>query len=137
MMWEKPKLWECVPFVAMVTMEGCTVVLTIWAKTVLTNGMSPFVFVVYTHALSSLLLLPFSFFFHRNHRFSLLFSLITSKSFLFSCFLVYIQVRSSNYLFSFFGSFWFLQNWRATIHLKPLSVVLPFGINRVRMCVYI
>ncbi|PON31668.1 Plant-drug/metabolite exporter [Parasponia andersonii] len=63
----KPKLWECVAFAGMVTMESCTIVLTIWAKTVLTNGMSPFVFVVYTHALSSLILLPFSFFFHRRH----------------------------------------------------------------------
>ncbi|KAM6571175.1 hypothetical protein CsatA_015255 [Cannabis sativa] len=40
------KLLECIPFGAMVTMEGCTIILTIWAKTVITNGMSPFVFVV-------------------------------------------------------------------------------------------
>ncbi|EXB82637.1 Auxin-induced protein 5NG4 [Morus notabilis] len=64
----KPKVWEVVPFLAMVTMEGSTIALTIWAKTVLTNGMSPFVFVVYTHALSSLILFPFSIFFHRNDR---------------------------------------------------------------------
>ncbi|KAF4355475.1 hypothetical protein F8388_015229 [Cannabis sativa] len=53
---------------AMVTMEACTIILTIWAKTVITNGMSPFVFVVYTHALSSIFLIPFSFFYHRNDR---------------------------------------------------------------------
>ncbi|GMN41669.1 hypothetical protein TIFTF001_010888 [Ficus carica] len=68
MMWVKPKVWEVVPFVAMVTTEGFTIALTIWAKTILTNGMSPFVFVVYTHVLSSLILLPFSVFFHRNDR---------------------------------------------------------------------
>ncbi|KAF4394744.1 hypothetical protein F8388_015650 [Cannabis sativa] len=62
------KLLECIPFGAMVTMEGCTIILTIWAKTVITNGMSPFVFVVYTHALSSIFLLPFSFFYHRNDK---------------------------------------------------------------------
>lgn len=59
------QLWEAVPFSVMVTMEGCTIILTIWAKTVMTvDGMSPFVFVVYTHALSSLILLLYSFIFH-------------------------------------------------------------------------
>ncbi|KAM6562147.1 hypothetical protein CsatB_022145 [Cannabis sativa] len=62
------KILECIPFGAMVTMEACTIILTIWAKTVITNGMSPFVFVVYTHALSSIFLIPFSFFYHRNDR---------------------------------------------------------------------
>ncbi|KAF8102243.1 hypothetical protein N665_0199s0018 [Sinapis alba] len=57
-----------VPFVAMVIMEACTIALTILAKTALTGGMSPFVFVVYTNAFGSILLLPFSFFFHRNDR---------------------------------------------------------------------
>ncbi|KAJ0256296.1 WAT1-related protein [Hirschfeldia incana] len=59
---------EFVPFVAMVIMEACTIALTILAKTAFTGGMSPFVFVVYTNALGSILLLPFSFFFHRNDR---------------------------------------------------------------------
>ncbi|KAJ4884300.1 WAT1-related protein [Raphanus sativus] len=62
------KVREFVPFVAMVIMEACTIALTILAKTALTGGMSPFVFVVYTNALGSILLLPFSFFFHRNDR---------------------------------------------------------------------
>ncbi|EOA35311.1 hypothetical protein CARUB_v10020485mg [Capsella rubella] len=59
---------EFVPFVAMAIMEACTIALTIMAKTALTGGMSPFVFVVYTNAFGSILLLPFSFFFHRNDR---------------------------------------------------------------------
>ncbi|KAM4120750.1 hypothetical protein ACJW30_03G155900 [Castanea mollissima] len=49
----------------MVTMEGCTIGLTILAKTAMTNGMSPFVFVVYTNAFASIVLLfPYSFIFH-------------------------------------------------------------------------
>ncbi|CAD5316814.1 unnamed protein product [Arabidopsis thaliana] len=52
----------------MAIMEACTIALTIMAKTALTGGMSPFVFVVYTNAFGSILLLPFSFFFHRNER---------------------------------------------------------------------
>jgi hypothetical protein len=59
---------ELVPFVAMAIMEACTIALTIMAKTALTGGMSPFVFVVYTNAFGSILLLPFSFLFHRNER---------------------------------------------------------------------
>lgn len=61
--------WEnIVPFIAMALMEACTIALTILAKTALTGGMSPFVFIVYTNALGSLVLLPYSFFFHRDER---------------------------------------------------------------------
>ncbi|XP_021829873.1 WAT1-related protein At1g70260-like [Prunus avium] len=80
-MWMRSvQLWEALPFSVMVTMEGCTIILTIWAKTVMTvDGMSPFVFVVYTHALSSLMLLLYSFIFHcprnRGRREQSLFSL--------------------------------------------------------------
>ncbi|KAI4328309.1 hypothetical protein L6164_020672 [Bauhinia variegata] len=58
----KAKTWEVLPFIVMVIMEGCTIGLTIMAKTVITNGMSPFVFIVYTNALASLVLFPCSFF---------------------------------------------------------------------------
>ncbi|OMO89910.1 Drug/metabolite transporter [Corchorus olitorius] len=64
----KEKMGEVGPFMAMVTMEGCTIALTILAKTALTGGLSPFVFVVYTNAVGSFLLLPFSFLYHRNQR---------------------------------------------------------------------
>ncbi len=66
-------LGEVVPFTVMVTMEGCTIGLTILAKTAMTNGMSPFVFVVYTNALASILLLPYSFIFQCRDRFCSLF----------------------------------------------------------------
>ncbi|XP_021293099.1 WAT1-related protein At1g70260 isoform X2 [Herrania umbratica] len=62
----REKMGEVVPFTLMVIMEGCTIGLTILAKTAITGGMSPFVFVVYTNVIGSLLLLPFSFIFHRE-----------------------------------------------------------------------
>ncbi|KAK3223266.1 hypothetical protein Dsin_010291 [Dipteronia sinensis] len=62
------KLEEVVPFALMVTMEGSTIALTILAKTAMTGGMSPFVFIVYTNTLASIILLPFSFLFHRGER---------------------------------------------------------------------
>ncbi|WRX15967.1 hypothetical protein QQP08_008454 [Theobroma cacao] len=62
----REKMGEVVPFTLMVIMEGCTIGLTILAKTAITGGMSPFVFVVYTNAIGSLLLLPLSFIFHRE-----------------------------------------------------------------------
>lgn len=57
-----------VPFLAMVSLEGCTIALTILAKTAITYGISTFVFVVYTNAVASIILLPYSFIFHYNHR---------------------------------------------------------------------
>lgn len=60
------KLGEVAPFTVMVIMEGCTIALTIMAKTVMSRGMSPFVFVVYTNALGTLILLPYSFLYHRE-----------------------------------------------------------------------
>lgn len=57
----KNKSSELVAFIVMVIMEGCTIGLTILAKTAITNGMSPFVFIVYTNALSTIILFPSSF----------------------------------------------------------------------------
>ncbi|KAJ8758964.1 hypothetical protein K2173_003202 [Erythroxylum novogranatense] len=62
----RSKLAEVVPFSMMVMMEGCTIGLTILAKTAMSGGMSPFVFVVYTNALATSLLFPFSFLYHRE-----------------------------------------------------------------------
>ncbi|XP_035540220.1 WAT1-related protein At1g70260-like [Juglans regia] len=61
-------LWEAVPFTVMVTMEACTIGLTIWASTAMNNGMSPLVFVFYSNSLASILLLPYSFIFHCTDR---------------------------------------------------------------------
>lgn len=62
-------IWVVIPFLAMVSLEGCTIALTIMAKTAITYGMSTFVFVVYTNAVASTILLPYSFIFHFNDRF--------------------------------------------------------------------
>ncbi|KAK9008152.1 hypothetical protein V6N11_075054 [Hibiscus sabdariffa] len=62
------RMREVAPFTVMVIMEACTIALTILAKTALTGGVSPFVFVLYTNAIGSSLLLPFSFLYHRTER---------------------------------------------------------------------
>ncbi|KAL4280011.1 hypothetical protein GQ457_03G007830 [Hibiscus cannabinus] len=62
------RMREVAPFTVMVIMEACTIALTILAKTALTAGVSPFVFVLYTNAIGSSLLLPFSFLYHRTER---------------------------------------------------------------------
>ncbi|KAL9665125.1 hypothetical protein QQ045_020536 [Rhodiola kirilowii] len=60
---------EAVAFAVMVLMEGLTIVLTVLAKTVMTKGMSPFVFVFYSTALSSIILLPHTYTtFQNKHR---------------------------------------------------------------------
>ncbi|KAJ9554336.1 hypothetical protein OSB04_018381, partial [Centaurea solstitialis] len=62
-------LSEIVPCMLMVLMEVSTIGLTILASTIISKGLSPFVFVVYTNALSSIFLLPFnSFVVRRNER---------------------------------------------------------------------
>ncbi|KAJ0895824.1 putative EamA domain-containing protein [Helianthus annuus] len=60
---------EVVPCMLMALMEFCTIGLTILASTVMSKGLSPFVFVVYTNALSSIFLLPYNtFIVSRNKR---------------------------------------------------------------------
>ncbi|KAI3452765.1 hypothetical protein Pfo_009428 [Paulownia fortunei] len=62
----KAALREVVPCAAMVLVEGCIIGLTIMASTAMARGMSPFVFVVYTNALGSIILLPYSFLYDRD-----------------------------------------------------------------------
>lgn len=62
----KVALGEVLPCTAMVVVEGCIIGLTIMANTAMARGMSPFVFVAYTNALGSIILLPYSFFYHRD-----------------------------------------------------------------------
>ncbi|KDP21317.1 hypothetical protein JCGZ_21788 [Jatropha curcas] len=66
---------EIMPFAVMVILEGCTIALTILAKTAMTGGLSPFVFVVYTNGLATLILLPYSFLYHRERTEKSLFTL--------------------------------------------------------------
>ncbi|XP_034682306.1 WAT1-related protein At1g70260-like [Vitis riparia] len=76
------RLWEVIPFSVMVLMEGCTVGLTIMTKTVMAKGMSQFVFVVYSNALSSIILLPYSLMFRRTQQSFFTFPLLTRFFFL-------------------------------------------------------
>nr|TKY74155.1 WAT1-related protein [Spatholobus suberectus] len=64
----KTKMSEVLSFIVMVIMEGWTIGLTIFAKTAITNGMSPFVFIVYTNALAAIILFPCSFLSHQEDR---------------------------------------------------------------------
>ncbi|TXG53329.1 hypothetical protein EZV62_022498 [Acer yangbiense] len=65
-----------VPFAAMVVAEVVDVGLTTLSKAAMSKGMSHFVFVVYSNALASLILLPFSFFINRKKRPTLTFSIL-------------------------------------------------------------
>ncbi|TXG56993.1 hypothetical protein EZV62_018306 [Acer yangbiense] len=65
-----------VPFAAMVVAEVVDVGLTTLSKAAMSKGMSHFVFVVYSNALASLILLPFSFFINRKKRPPLTFSIL-------------------------------------------------------------
>ncbi|XP_039067970.1 WAT1-related protein At5g40240-like isoform X2 [Hibiscus syriacus] len=64
----KSFLVESAPFAAMVTVEFLDVGLTTISKAAMSKGMSHFVFVVYSNALASIILLPASFFFARKKR---------------------------------------------------------------------
>lgn len=62
----KEAMREVVPCAAMVVVEGSIIALTIMASTAMARGMSPFVFVVYTNILGSIILLPYSFLYERE-----------------------------------------------------------------------
>ncbi|KAJ6321812.1 hypothetical protein OIU77_011818 [Salix suchowensis] len=56
------------PFVGMVMAECAQVGLMILSKAAMSDGMNSFIFVLYSNALASLILLPSSFFLHRSER---------------------------------------------------------------------
>ncbi|KAL9251194.1 WAT1-related protein [Drosera capensis] len=62
----KLKRETAVPFALMVLMEGFTSALTITAGWAMDKGMNQFVFVAYSNALSSIILLPYSLIFHKD-----------------------------------------------------------------------
>lgn len=78
----KPYLVGLLPFAAMVMVECFDVGLTTLSKAAMSKGMSHFVFVVYSNALATLILLPSSFLFHRTKRPPLNFSLLCKFFFL-------------------------------------------------------
>ncbi|KAL8137740.1 hypothetical protein V2J09_003741 [Rumex salicifolius] len=68
-MWDlkEKMMWDSiVPFVAMFLLEGVTIALTITANVAMGYGMNQFVFVAYSNAISVAILVPYSFFFHRQ-----------------------------------------------------------------------
>lgn len=67
---------ELLPFAAMIMVECLDVGLTTLSKAAMSRGMSHFVFVVYSNALATLILLPSSFIIHRNKRPPLSFSIL-------------------------------------------------------------
>ncbi|XP_039060511.1 WAT1-related protein At1g70260-like [Hibiscus syriacus] len=65
----KSFLVESAPFAAMVAVEFLIVGLTTLSKAAISKGMSHFVFVVYSNALASIVLLPAAFFTRKSdHR---------------------------------------------------------------------
>ncbi|GMI96393.1 Usually multiple acids move in and out Transporters 40 [Hibiscus trionum] len=64
----KSCLVESAPFAAMVAVELLDVGLTTLSKAAMSKGMSHFVFVVYSNALATVILLPAAFFFTRKKR---------------------------------------------------------------------
>ncbi|KAJ6689442.1 hypothetical protein OIU85_005808 [Salix viminalis] len=61
-------LKAAVPFVGMVMAECAQVGLMILSKAAMSDGMTSFIFVLYSNALASLILLPSSFFLYRSER---------------------------------------------------------------------
>ncbi|KAJ7945900.1 WAT1-related protein [Quillaja saponaria] len=72
----RTKLVEIAPFAVMVVLECLDVGLTTLSKAAMSKGMSHFVFVVYSNALATLILLPSSFIINRSKRPPLSFSLL-------------------------------------------------------------
>nr|GMD95589.1 WAT1-related protein At1g70260-like [Ipomoea batatas] len=65
----KAAFGEVVPCMAMVMLEACTIFLTIMASTAMAKfGTNPLVFVVYTNALASIILVPYSIIYHRRDK---------------------------------------------------------------------
>jgi hypothetical protein len=62
----RSNLMGLVPFAAMVVVECLDVGLTTLSKAAMSKGMSHYVFVVYSNALATLILIPSSFIIHRS-----------------------------------------------------------------------
>ncbi|XP_042493826.1 WAT1-related protein At5g40230-like [Macadamia integrifolia] len=59
-------LYDAAVFAAMVTAECASIGLTTLSKAAMSRGMSSFIFIMYSYALATFVLLPFAFFFHRE-----------------------------------------------------------------------
>ncbi|KAF7806110.1 WAT1-related protein [Senna tora] len=72
----KEYLMKCVPFAAMAMVECMDVGLTTLGKAAISKGMNYHIFIVYSNALASLILLPSLFFLNRAHSPPLSFSIL-------------------------------------------------------------
>lgn len=80
---------EMLPCTTMVIIEAVAIFLTIMASTAMSKfGMSSFIFVVYTNALSFILLIPYSLFFHRRDKYVYIFTE--------SCFLFFFKIKGDS-----------------------------------------
>ncbi|KAF8399296.1 hypothetical protein HHK36_015161 [Tetracentron sinense] len=73
----KSSLWRLMPYAAMVGVECLDVGMTTLSKAAMSRGMSHFLFVFYSNAFATVILLPPSFILHRKDRPPLTFSLIS------------------------------------------------------------
>ncbi|XP_071928852.1 WAT1-related protein At3g28050-like isoform X2 [Coffea arabica] len=71
------KMKSVAPYLGMVIAQTAQVGLIIVSKEAMSNGMSKYVFVTYSNALASLILLPTSFLVHRSNRPPLTFKLVS------------------------------------------------------------
>ncbi|XP_043702980.1 WAT1-related protein At5g40240-like isoform X4 [Telopea speciosissima] len=69
-------LWDALVFAAMVMAECASIGLITLSKAAMSRGMSNFIFIMYSYALATLILLPFACFFHRPTLRPITFSLL-------------------------------------------------------------
>ncbi|XP_042513477.1 WAT1-related protein At3g28050-like isoform X2 [Macadamia integrifolia] len=69
-------LWDAVVFAVMVMVECASIGLTTLSKAAMSGGMSSFIFIMYSYALATLILLPAAFFFHRANLHPMTFSFL-------------------------------------------------------------
>jgi hypothetical protein len=108
------------PFVGMMMAECAQVGLMIVAKAAMTRGMSNLVFIFYSNAFASLILLPTSFLFHR-YSLSLSLSLSLSHTHTHTHTLG-MTIDNENKIISFFGYTILADQQSALLSLSPFSV---------------
>ncbi|XP_058112206.1 WAT1-related protein At5g40240 isoform X4 [Magnolia sinica] len=88
--------WEVLPYCAMVVVELLDVGMTTLSKEAMSRGMSHFIFVLYSNAFASILLLPSSFFLQRMQRPPLTFRLLCRFFLLALTGLEMVDIRSAS-----------------------------------------
>lgn len=104
------KMGNLVPFVGMVMVILAQVSSMVITKAAMSSGVDKYVLIVYSNALSSLILLPCSFVFHRS---------LISWAFL----------NKFSYHFSWFFNFWFLNSEILQIGTSSMELLQPLYID--------